>query len=807
MLQLTDFRYATRLLKKTPRFTLMTMLVLAGGLAISIYTYALLGTMMYEPLPIHDGASVVRIMGRVEGDSSPLGAFELARVRANVQNLRQIGAYDDARVLLSDDDASRSANATYAEWNVFEFARTPPLLGRGFVRDDNADGAEPVAVLGHGLWKAAFAGDPGVVDRVVRINRKPTRIVGVMPDGFSFPVSADLWLPLSARDLDPATYTDTTVSAYARLAAGRSAADARAELDGLLQRVQREHPRPNGEELGYHGTVVASFQLAQTGPEGAYVFAILNTVALFILLLACVNVGNMLLARTNERLREIAIRVALGAPRLKLVLQMMLESAIICVCGGALAVLLAGWILRATNRFMVSTFEGNLPFWWRWELDGGTVAAAAVFVVLAIVLVSALPTFTATNVSSNAVLRDGTRGARGRTSERISRLLVTVQIVLISVVVMVGSAMGIIAYRSAHIDFGIDTTALLTMPVRLDGESYATPEQQLLFHRRLLDELRRSPAIQAAMVSTPYALTAFAVDAAEYHTLADYPTATLVVASETPQSIGTQIVEGRAFDSRDNDTGMRSVVVSRTLAQTYWPGASAIGRRIRIVDEKGVVTEQRTVVGVVSDVRRGENLFTTDASTYAALYVPLAQKPLPAVDVVVKHVGDEQAARTALYRAVESVDANVAPGSISSYAETLNKLTLMATTMTDLFVRCGLFAILLALTGIYGLSSNAVVQRTHEIGLRRAVGASDGSIILLFLRQGSRQLMAGFAISAAISIAILYFIAQFAGVGALTLALIGALVAVLVSGLVLVAIYAATWRAVRPEPCVALRYE
>ena len=807
MYDISDFKYALRLLKKSPGFTLTTILVLAGGLAISIYTYSLLNTMLYKALPVEEGQSVVRIMGKQEGRMVSIGAFELSQMRADTTSLSEVGVYNDAPALLSDDDSSRSINTTYAEWNIFEFTRTQPLLGRGFVRGDNVEGAEPVVVLSHKIWQSVFAGDPDVIDRVVRVNRKPTRVVGVMPQGYSFPVGAGIWLPLSDREMTPTGYSQETLNAYARLRRGYSEGDAAVELDAQLQRIQQEYPRANPEVENLDGVSVASFQIAQTGPEGGYVFAILNVVSLFILLLACVNVGNMLLARTNERIKEIAIRVALGAPRLRLMIQMMLESVIICVVGGLAALLLAGWVLGATNRFMNSTFEGDLPFWWNWSLDSGAVFAAGAFILLSIFLVSALPTYSATFVNSNALLRDGTRGARGRTSGRISRGLVIVEIVLISVVMLVGSAMAIIAYRTAHIDFGMDTTNLSVMPLDLADESYDTPEEQLLFYQRLLTELRRNSEVDAAMVSGEIGEFEFAVDDVEYLTISDYPKATLVVVSETPVEIGTKLLEGRRFDSRDNETGLKSVVISRSLADSYWPDASALGRRIRLVDQAGKAQEQRIVVGVVSDVRRGENLFTTDKSTYAALYVPLPQQIEPATNILVRHRGNERAAHSAMHQAVESIDPYIVPGSIRSYGAMQEKLTLMATTMTDLFIRCGIFAILLAMTGIYGLSSNAVVQRTNEIGLRRAVGATDGNIITLFLKQGSRQLTAGFLISALISVVILFFISKFVGIGAMTLVFLGLLVAAVVSALVLLAIYVSTRRAVRYEPNVALRCE
>ncbi|QNH11984.1 ABC transporter permease [Xanthomonas sp. SI] len=801
---LSDLRYALRLLLKTPQFTLLTVLVLAGGLAISIYTYSVLNTMMYKALPIPASETMVRVLGKKDGRTALIDAFELAQLR-HTRSLDGVAAYQTGRSVISELDASRSVKATFAEWSIFQFARTQPALGRGFLPEDAVSGAEPVAVIGHKIWRSVYGADPDIVDKVVEINGRATRIVGVMPKGFMFPISSEIWLPLTQRELNPTTYGVSSFNAYARLRPDVSRNEAEADLTTLLRATYENYPRREGDDALLDDIRVDTFQSAQTGPEGAFVFAVLNVVSIFILLLACVNVGNMLLARTNERIREIAVRVALGAPRTRLVLQMMMESALICVIGGVLALALAGWALSASNQFLASTFQGDLPFWWDWGLDTGAVLSALGFVCLAIFLVSVIPTWSATNISSSALLRDGTRGSQGRRSGRVSRILVIVEIVLISVVMVIGSVMAIVAYHAARIDFGIDTTNLLNMPVELTGESYNTPQKQLQFYERLIADLRHNPEIETAGVLQEVGQVRFGVDGTEYPRESDYPKATLVVASEARQPIGVRLIEGRYFDTRDNATGLKTVVVSASMAKAQWPVSGALGQRVRIM-QQGVEPVDRIVIGVVSDARRGDLLKTT-SSSFASLYVPLPQVPLQEAAVLIRHYGNVDAARSAIYRTVAGIDPYMAPARITSYEEVLRQLTLMATTMTDLFVRCGIFAMLLAMTGIYGLSSNAVVQRTNEIGLRRAIGARDRDIIALFLKQGARQLGVGLAISLLLSAAILLAVSRFVTVGPWVLVSIGLGVAACVSALVLVAIFIATRRAVLYEPGAALRYE
>lgn len=806
MRMLSDLTYTARLLRKRPWFTLTTVLVLAGGLAISIYTWSVLNTMVYKALPMPDGGSVVRVIGTRDGRTRPINAFALAKLRQGADRLQDLGAYANESVRLGKRGASRSVNATVAYWNVFGFSRAKPLLGRGFVRADADVGAEPVVVLGYRVWQAVFAGNPDIIGSMVDIDNKPTRVIGVMPRGYGFPIASALWLPLSTRELNPVHWSDQSYSAWARLRDGVSMQAANTQLQTLLKGVQQQYPRSTDDDA-LDGVSVATFQMTQTDFQGTNIFMVLNLVALFILLLASVNVGNMLLARMNERRREVAMRVALGAPPGWLVAQMTLESVLICIGGGVLALALAAWALKATNGVMAVTLgASHLPWWWQWGLDGPTVMAAAVFVAVTVVLVAVLPALRALRVQPASLLRDDTRTGTGRRGGRLSHVLVTVEIVLISVIMVVGSALTLLAWRAAHVDTGMDTTNLVRMPLDLNAKAYATPDKQLQFYHRLLAALDAQPAVVKATITSGLGKLGLAIDGVAYARPEDHPQAWGLMLSTGPDAGGIRLLSGRRFDSRDRAAGAATALVSQTLARTLWPHASATGRSIRLI-RNGTAGERRTVVGVVADVRRGDDLLTTDRSTYASVYVPLAQSIVPAARVLVRHRGDLGAARHALWTALAQVDPGMPPGRVTSYAEVQRKLTLMATTMTDLFVNCGLFAILLALTGIYALSSHAVVKRTREIGLRRALGATDGAIRRQFLRQGGRQLRAGLAISIFLAAGVLYLLGRFAGVGLVPLVAIGVAVAAMVSALVLVAIFITTQRALRQQPAIALHHE
>jgi hypothetical protein len=332
-----DIKYALRLLAKSPFFTILTVVVLAGGLGLSIFTFSFLHTAMLKPLPVPEGERVVRLLATGGASSSGLiDAADLAGIRADVTVLTDLGAYAGREVVVGTGQGSRAIQATATEWNIFRATRATPALGRGFRPDDQVPGAEPVVVLSHWAWRVVFGADSGLIGHHVPLNGVSTRIIGVMPEGYGFPVAAEAWVPIRAELLRATVPNQDWVEAYARLAPGVDAARAATELTGLVRRIRDARLPGTPSEDGPTGLTVSSFPMAQIGEEAPLALVVLKTLAALILLLACVNVTNLLLARANERARETAVRLALGAPRARLVMQSMWESILLCLAGGVL---------------------------------------------------------------------------------------------------------------------------------------------------------------------------------------------------------------------------------------------------------------------------------------------------------------------------------------------------------------------------------------------------------------------------------------------------------------------------------------
>jgi predicted permease len=794
-----DLRYALRLLVKSPWFTALTVLVLAGGLAISIYTFAALNTIVYGDLPLPEGGRIVRLGYGEFPNVEPLDTFELTELRTRAQTIDELGMFRDGRALVGEAGTSRTVLSVESDWRIFEFTRVQPVLGRGFVEADAAPGAEPVAVLGHAAWQSGFAGDPAIVGALVRVNGRLTRLVGVMPEGYAFPMNKGIWLPIPAAELVASAYTGNTPNAYARLRPGISHTAAATELTALVERTQLT--QPDADERETRPVSVTSFQRESFGVLGDVIFGVLNLLASAILLLAAVNIGNLLLARTNARMKEIGVRVALGAPRLRLLAQSALENVILCSLGGALAIFVAGRSLAATNGFMRTLLRENMPFWWVWSLDGELVVMAAAVLVLTVVIVSVLPAFSISRADSNALLKDATANAGGVETGRISRALVTVQVALISAVMLVGSAVTLIASRMVSFDLGMDTANAYMAGVDLPEKRYPTAPEQAAFNDRLLAELRATPGIDAARVLREVGFARFAVAGAEYATPDERPPTFVVVLSESPVPMGPPLIEGRTFDTSDTATSVKTALVSRELAREQWPGRSPLGQVIDVAIN-GAAAEQRVVVGVVGEMTYDP--VGLGPAGNDAIYVPLPQHPTPTTRAIVRHLGGETAARSAIYEAFARIDATLAP-TIDSYDTAIQRLTLFARTVTKLFAGCGAFAILLAITGIYGMSSNSVVLRKREIGLRRALGATNGSVVGLFLRHSARQLAVGLSLSAVLSIVVLVVISQGFSIGAGEVAMIGATVVAVISATVLLSVYVSVRGAIRLDPSLALR--
>ena len=799
MFHLQDIRYAFRLLARSPGFTLLTVVVLAGGLGLSTFTFSFLHTAMIRPLPLGDGDRIVRLMQLEDGRYRQIDLVDVAPLQSSMRSVRNLGAYTRREVIVGREGDRRVLQTTATDPGLFAVARTPAFLGRTLVPADAEPGAEPVIVLSHRTWEVVFGEDRSVIDTHVALNGASTRVVGVMPKGFGFPVAEDAWLALPAVRTAGARAGRDYVAVFARLADGVTPDQAAAEATAILQRESAARDTSAGTSARV-GAAVESFPEAQIGEERTLVFTAINLLAALILLLALVNVTTLLTARANERVRETAVRLALGASTGRLVMQGMWEAIILCVTGGIVGTAAAAWGLTAITRWTTVNLEGNMAFWWVWRMDHVTLLSAGAFVTIAIAVLGSVVSLRATRTNVRDVMQDGSARSGTRREGRLARFLVATQVATVTVLMFVGVLSGVMAQRVVELDPGYDPANLLQASVAPSAERFTTDEARVAVFRNVQARLAEHEAVDNAYLRSRLAekgsdAGSFAVrDRAATGRL---PGANVVATLGAMSTLGIELVEGRMLEETDDKSRAPVVLVSRSLAASHWR-QSPVGQQIRLTGI-GDSLQWRTIVGVVSDLPYGDP-FARDRST-DAIYVPLLQTDAQSTNVFVRYRGNEVAGRQALNQVMGAVDPLLVPESVFRASEVIAKSGLMATSLTKLFGACFAFALLLAIAGTYGLMSRSIGLRTREIGVRRALGATDAMATRLLLRQGAQQVGVGTLVAlpilAAVGAAISYYLPL--GPALTTTA------AVLVSTAIMVVVLGATWLPTRKVVRVALR--
>jgi len=802
MVHAQDIRYAFRLLARSPGFSLLTVLVLAGGLGLSTFTFSFLHTAMVRPLPLGEGERIVRIDPVVGGRRSIADAVDVLPLRTALTSIRELGGYTGREIVVGREGERRVVDATVADPILFTVARTPALLGRTLMPADAEAGAEPVIVLSYRTWEVVFGADRAAIGRHVPLNGVSTRVVGVMPRGFGFPVASEAWMPLPATTLTATEPGLESLRLVGRLAPGVTHAGAEAEAGTQFQRLIAG--RDTAVKAGTIAAAVESFPAVQFGEERVLVFSVLNLLAALILLLALVNVTNLLLARANERVRETAVRLALGASGGRLVMQGMWETIILCIAGGVAGTAGAAWGLAAITRWTQANMEGNLAFWWVWQMDQVTLLAAGAFVTVAIAVLGGVVSLRTIRTNVREVMQDGSARSGSRREGRLSRVLVATQVTTVTVLMFFGVMSGIMARRVVTIDPGYDVTNLLQGGVTPPSARFATPEARARVFGDVYARLLEQDALERVYLRNNLAdrqsdAGRFALRNAPAGV--PLPGAHVQAVLGDPATLGIEVVEGRWLDRSDDASRAPVVMISRSLAQGLWRGRSPVGDQLRLAGMADSLAF-RTIVGVASDIPYG-NPLSRDRSP-DAIYVPLLQAGVPYATVIARYRTSEIAGRQALLQAFGAVDPLLLPDSMQPFAEVLQKAVLIATSVSRLFGACFAFALLLALVGTYGLMSRSIGLRTREIGVRRALGASDAGVTRLLLRQGARQLGMGTVIALPILGVVGAAFRYFFPISGWLTAGAGVAVAASIVALVLAATWVPTRRVLRVTPRDAL---
>ncbi|WP_253073548.1 FtsX-like permease family protein [Sodalis ligni] len=665
-----------------------------------------------------------------------------------------------------------------------------------------------MAVISYGMWQNYFASDAQLIGRDVIINGIHTRIVGIMPQNFSFPFFHDLWLP---SRLEPSDYLirkgAPEVSVFAHLKPGVTPESANGDLNRIMQSLASEYPESN---KGLSAQAL-TFQENFMGEETMPIFIVMLFAVVFVLLLACCNVGNLLLARTTERSKEIAIRVALGSPAGRLVLQMMWESLFICFFSSVVAVLLAAWGLEITNAMLPGFVPNKIPFWWHLSLDNTMILNALVLAIITSVVTSALPAWRITHGNFNDVLRDGTRGALSRGAGRVSRILVTFEVGLSCAILCISALLALLVYQATRGDYGVDTNNYLTGQINLNANQYPDDASRILFYQRLQAAANTVPGVEKA------ALTTSAVGQFTVPRQVDIDTSTnnrnerwsypmindVQVMPGSLSSMGITPRAGREFADNDNQDSQPVAVVSQSFADQFWPGAhDVIGKRLRFRD----TNDQRwfTVIGVVPNVIHGRpfSAFRHRATVYRSL----EQQPASSL-ILVLRAKNPDTVGPYLVNAVRQIDSNLSVNQIQTLNQRLARNTAGLHFIANLFMLFGLVAVILAATGIYAVMRNVINQRIQEIGVRMAMGATEGVLLRMLMLQGSKQLLTGLIIGLPLAFIVAPKLTSALGDGKTPFVLLFCAVAMMISLIVVLAVWLPSRRATGMSPADAIRYE
>ena len=795
---------AVRGLARAPAFTALAVGVLGLGLAAVIFMYGVADTLMLKPAPFPNADrlyAIVQIAAQSADDyDDSMAPQDYVKIRDAQTQFEAFGSGYVGTAYLTGDGQAERYDGGFMDGNVFDVAGVAPELGRTILPRDTIEGATPVVVLSHQLWSERFNSDPSIIGHVVRVNGQSSEVIGVMPAGFAFPSNASLWV---ANQQDPARISRleaVSVSVYGRLRPDGDADIAQQELAPVAARIKTEVPK----EVWNGHFEVRPFSASLIGHSTNLIWTLLAAVG-FVLLIACANVSNLLLARSAYRVRETTVRSALGASRGRLVAHMLAEGLVISTLATLIALLLASIALDGMRIAMQRMGDGN-PTWWTYEINFRVVVFAVGAALFATLLAGIPAALRASRPSLDALLRDGGRTGTGLAIGRIAWTLVVFEVALACLLLGSSALMTKSVLKATSGDVGVQTADIMTGRVGLTAGTYVKDEDQSRFWETLVARIKAQPGVAGAAVTTSLPGTGsddgpVSVDGRDYGGAATKPFAeSIIVSGSYFETFRLAAKEGRVLDSRDRADSLPVVVINETMAKKMWPDGSPIGARVRFdFDQDG---PWRTVIGVVPDV-----VYDDDGGTDPTVYTPVSQTPERFMSIAVRGDGDPRALVGAVRTALAQTDPDLALYWLRSLEEQMAFRTAGFRIIGTIFAVFAGVALVLAAAGLFGVLAFHVGQRTREIGVRRALGADDRRILKLIMRASGTQILIGIAIGMALLPLMGRALGDILLEGSPYDPAIYGLVLVLMLIVAVAATLTPTRRALKVDPAAALRYE
>jgi putative ABC transport system permease protein len=757
---LKDLQLALRGLFRKPGAALIAILALGLGIGLTAGMFSIVNGVILKGLPVDDPQPLMALnrVNPTEGQSRLLTrVHDFLDMRERQTTFEGLAAYEvTAFNLASGDGPPEFVTGANMSTNAFRLLRTEPIMGRDFVAEDEVLGASPVVLIGHRFWQERFDGSPEVLGSLVRLDGRPTEVIGIMPEGFEFPFNQQVWSPLPASDLSLERGTGPPLLAFGRLAEGATEEQGQADLARIMGQLAVEYPETNEGMSVVIGPLVQELIGYQIP---SLLYTMLAAVSL-VLLIACANVANLLLARASLRSKEVALKTALGASRSRVVVQLLLDAALIALFGGVLGLGIAQVAIGGFNQSL-ATFPQGVPFWFAIELDPRVLFFVLVLTVGASLLSGVIPAVRASRTDVNEILKDDSRGASSLNIGRLSRGLVVVEVAF-SFALLVSAGLMVQSVRNlANVEYPFDGERVFTAALSLPPEDYPDDEARTQIFRQLRERLNAEPGVISTSLTTElpgagFGNGRFLLEDGTYLGDADYPSAR--IGSIDPsyfQTVSTAVLEGRAFDASDDARSMPVAIVNQKFAELYYPGESVLGRRLRLhrVSQAGAAAQERqdwyTIVGVAPDFYLEGDVFVLAPE---AIYLPLAQRPASVVNLMVLTRGEPLEITARAREIVAELDQDLPISQVNTLAETIRGNSAFFGIFGTMFTIFGGAALFLASIGLYGVLSFSVNQRVHELGLRVALGASPARVVRLVVAQTGFQLAAGMAIGLGLSV-------------------------------------------------------
>lgn len=740
---LRDIGYAARTLRRNPAFTAVAIATLALGIGVNAIVFTVTKAALFAGFPMVEGNDRILYISSGRGCCASYPDFEDWRAQSKSFTNMAI-VHGSGRLITDKNGFAESYDATEVSADTFRLIGRGPLLGRDFNRPDEVPGAPPVAILSYGLWERRFGKDPAIVGRPIRMNGAAATVIGVMPQGFSFPQKQDLWVPLVPTPEVRKRDARDTWFVFGRLAPGATIASARAELEAIGRRLGDAYPLTNrGRNLIPYVQTFNEFFFF--GNENTVYWSMWGAVG-FVLLIACANLANLTLARAIGRSREISVRIALGAGRWRIVRQLLIESLMLSSAGAVLGGGIARWGVRAWE--VADKGPGRSS--WRvldYSMDYRVLAYLIAISIATALLFGLAPARRLFRLDVNGTLKDGGHGASGGGRGRhLSSLLVGGEVAL-AVILLAGAGVMVRSFLKLYnADLGVNTANVLTMTINLPHAKYPKPEAQIEFYERLSKRLEAIPGVEGVALSRNVPTGGSAKSACEF---SDNPSAdaqsrpilsTLTVGEEYFRTMGAALLSGREFSNSDQAASNPVAVVNRAFAAQYWPGENPLGKRLRLYDGK-TPELWRTVVGVAPDIAQNGPMRRDPV-----VYLPFRQHAAANLDVMARTRVPPATLAMAFRRAMQAMDSELPIFGPFTLDTRLEPNYWSKGLYGVLFLILAAIALLLASVGIYAVIAHSVSRRTHEIGIRIAIGGTAGDIRGMVLRQGMIPLGIGVTI-------------------------------------------------------------